>query len=44
MNMLVTTYLGMAVIISSFITAKITAAVYKRRHRKFIKKHKITVQ
>jgi hypothetical protein len=43
MNTLVLTYLGMAILISSFVTAKICGAVYKRRHRKFIKKHKIVL-
>lgn len=43
MNTLVLTYLGMAILISSFITAKICNAINKRRFKKFIKKHKIVV-
>jgi hypothetical protein len=43
MNTLVLTYLGMAVVISSFITAKICNAIHSRRHKKFIKKHKIVL-
>jgi hypothetical protein len=43
MTTLVWLFLGMSVLISSFVTNRLTAAYFRRRHRKFIKKHKIVL-